>query len=44
MVKLLNINKREMISYLQDDTTIIIVIVSNTHTTKEIPIVWKGLD
>jgi len=45
MTKLLNVvNKREMVSYLQDDTKSIIVVVSTTHTTKEIPIVWKGSD
>jgi hypothetical protein len=43
MVKLLNVvNKREIVSYLQDDTTSIIVVISTIHTTREIPIVWKG--
>jgi hypothetical protein len=36
MVELLNvINKKETVSYLQDDTTSIIVVGSTTHTTKE---------
>ncbi len=45
MVELLNIvDKKEMVSYLQDDTTNTIVVISTTHTTKDIPTVWKCLN
>jgi hypothetical protein len=45
MVELLDvIDKRESISFLQDEATNTFIVVSTTHTMKKMPIVWKGLD
>jgi hypothetical protein len=45
MVELLDvIDKRGLISLLQDEAMNIFIVVSTTHTTKKMPIVWKGLD
>jgi hypothetical protein len=45
MVEILEvINKMESISFLQDNATSTFIVVSTTHTTKEVPIVWKCLD
>jgi hypothetical protein len=45
MAKLLDvIEKRESTSFLQDDITSTFVVVLTTHTIKEVPIMWKGLD
>lgn len=43
MAELLDvIDKRELASFLQDNAMNIFIVVSTTHTTKEVPIVWKG--
>jgi hypothetical protein len=45
MVKLFYvIDKTEFTSFLQDDATNTSVVVPTTHTIKEVPIVWKGLN
>jgi hypothetical protein len=45
MVEILEfINKMELISFLQNNTTNTFVVVSTTHTTKEVSIVWKCPD
>jgi len=45
MVELLDvIDKRESISFLQDETANTFIVIVTTHTTKKMPIVWKGLD
>ncbi len=45
MANLLDVvDKRERISSLQDDAISIIVVMSTTHTSKEIHVVWKGSD
>jgi hypothetical protein len=45
MVELLEvIEKMELASFLQDDAMNMFTMVSTTHTTKEVPVVWKGLD
>jgi hypothetical protein len=45
MVKLFHvIDKMEFTPFLQDDTTNIFVVIPTTHTIKEVPIVWKGLN
>jgi hypothetical protein len=38
------INKESSTSFLQDDVTRTIAIVCTTHSMKDVPIVWKGLD
>ncbi len=38
------INKESLASFLQDDVTRTITIVCTTHSMKDVPIVWKGLD
>jgi hypothetical protein len=44
MVELLDvIDKRESISFMQDETMNTFIVVSTTNTTKKMPIVWKGL-
>jgi hypothetical protein len=45
MVELLDvIDKMNSTSFLQDDSISIFTIVSTTHTIKEVPVVWKGLN
>jgi hypothetical protein len=38
------IDKTKLISFLQDNATNIFIVISTTHTIKEVPIVWKDLD
>jgi hypothetical protein len=38
------IGKESCVSLLMDDSTRIIIIIYTTHNTKDIMIVWKGLD
>jgi hypothetical protein len=43
MVELLNvIDKTNITSFLQDDSTSIFIVVSTTHIIKEVLLVWKG--
>jgi len=45
MVELIEvINKMELTSFLQDDAMNMFTVVSTTRTTKEIHVLWKGLD
>jgi hypothetical protein len=45
MVELLDvIDKRESISFLQDETTNTFIVILTTYITKKMPIIWKGLD
>jgi hypothetical protein len=45
MVELFDvIDKTESTLVLQDDVTNTSVVVPTTHTIKEVPIVWKGLN
>jgi hypothetical protein len=38
------IDKELSTSFLHDDATRTITIICTTHSTKDVPIVWKGLD
>ncbi len=43
MAELLDvIDKMESISFLQEDDTSTFIIVSTTHTIKEVLVIWKG--
>ncbi len=45
MVELIEvIDKMESTYFLQDDAMNMFIVVSTTRTTKEIHVVWKGLD
>jgi hypothetical protein len=38
------VDKESCVSFLMDDATRIIIIIYTIHITKDVPIVWKGLD
>jgi hypothetical protein len=45
MAELLNvIDKMDSTSFLQEDNTSIFIVVSTTHTIKEVLVMWKGAD